>query len=151
MEVDEYFTPEGFANLKRYVENTDYDWYIIPITTYFKSPTLTVGMDDTFLPFIAKVTPELQCGKFPCSYKCDPTRKFNGEYHRILTGDSMHHYSWVRNDIMRKVNNSTARDNILRSSLLSDYESAKEGYYLEHWGKNLTLAENIFNIRVTDS
>ena len=63
----------------------------------------------------------------------------------------MHHYSWVRNDIMRKVNNSTARDNILRSSLLSDYESAKEGYYLEHWGKNLTLAENIFNIRVTDS
>jgi len=54
--------------------------------------------------------------------------------------------SWVRKDVKKKIRNSTARQNIERSSIVRDYTNAKEGYFCEFYGKTLERSPNVFGL-----
>lgn len=58
----------------------------------------------------------------------------------------MHHYSWIRPDVKKKVRNSTARQNIEKSTILTDYCQAKPEYYCQFYATKLEACENLFKI-----
>ncbi len=92
--------------------------------------------------------------------RIDPTRSMNIDYTPHSTTDggikdasgiewsdiTMHHQSWVRSDIRKKIRNSTARSNIERSSIVADYVNAKPGYFCQFYGKILVESPNVFGL-----
>jgi len=136
MDADELYNPEQFIEEKqRFIDNPDLAGLVCASRVYVKSPSLTIGLDTTLVPFIHKITPTLK-HEFNRSYpfawegksiRIDPTRSLNinsgVEWSHIV----MDHYSWVRSDIHRKIRNSTAKANIERTNIAKNFFHLKEG------------------------
>lgn len=156
MDSDEFYLKDEFIEEKEFIEENDVNGTVCQTQVYFKSPTLTIGLDHTLVPFIHKITPELKFGKFPnypFAYDkdehahIDPTRRLNVYQNIYLSGTlMMHHYSWVRRDYNLKIDNSSASKNLKKSSIYRDLENAKEGYYCEFYRSHLTKCDNPFKI-----
>ena len=160
---DEFYEPEEFRREWARFENPDLLGLVCRVKCYFKSPTLTIGYDTTLVPFIHKLTPNL-CHEFNRNYpfawtktngtpftqekqiRIDPTRSLNINSGVEWSDITMHHLSWVRSDIRKKIRNSTARQNIERSTIVTDYVNAKEGYFCHFYGKVLQVTPNIFGL-----
>ena len=150
-DIDEFYDQEEFKRELNRDQNL-----CCASQVYFKSPCLTIGLDVTIVPFIHKLTPELRCtfnAKYPFAFiqrmiRIDPTRQYNINYGVEWSPIIMHHYSYCRKDINQKIKNSTARNNIERSTILNDLVQATEGYYCQFYGKVLTRVENKFNLPV---
>lgn len=156
MDCDEFYDPMEFRMEKERIYKENLNGLVCNIQVYFKKPTLTIGLDpSTRVPFIQKITPRLRFRRnkqYPFAYdenggmRIDPTRQLSHskgiEWSNIL----MHHYSWVRKDIVKKIRNSTA--NLGRSSCLGDYANAKPGYFCKMYGAKITKCENKFNIKI---
>lgn len=158
---DELYKPFEFTRAwSRFLDDPKLKGLVIPCNVYFKSPTLTIGRDITLVPFIHELTPTIKHEfnrKYPYAWdregiRIDPTRSFN-----ILSGVQyteevvMEHYSWVRQDVDKKIRNSSARNNIERSTLKEDYLNAKAGYYCSYYHKILTECPNYFGIEMNAS
>lgn len=152
---DEYYHPEDFLKEKqRFIDNPDLQGLVCATQVYFKSPTLTIGLDTTLVPFIHKITPTLKHEfnrRYPFAWKgheikIDPTRSLNINSGVEWSDIVMHHYSWVRKDYAKKIRNSTARANIEKSTIRQDLEEAKEGYFCKFYQKTLHEAPNYFNL-----
>jgi len=143
MDCDEFFVTEELKGAKAHVEShPGIDWWVCDIKVYFKDIDLTVGIDKTKMAFIAKVG--IASGDTAGKYTIDWTRRYNSpNYEKINI--VMHHYSWVRKDINRKIVNSTARKHIERSSLLENYNNAYEGSRVAHYGTHLEKCEVPFD------
>jgi hypothetical protein len=157
MDSDEFYTKEDIE--KGFEEIGDNAGLICSCKTYFKRPTLTIGLDNTLVPFIHKLTPEIEFGwnrNYPFAWvnnqiRIDPTRQMNLNKGVVMSSAVMHHFSWVRKDVKKKIRNSTARVNLERSSILRDYAEAKEGYFCEFYKKRLEACPNIFGLpEITD-
>jgi hypothetical protein len=152
---DEFYHPEEFLREKqRFIDNPNLQGLVCATQVYFKSPTLTIGMDTTLVPFIHKLTPTLKHEfnrRYPYAWsgrdiKIDPTRSLNinegVEWSEIV----MHHMSWVRKDYQKKIRNSTARANIEKSTIMQDLLVAKDGVMCNFYGKVLYTVPNYFNL-----
>lgn len=156
LDCDEFYEREKFLNeWARFHINPDLKGMVASVEVYFKSPTLSAGMDTTLVPFIHKLTPDLAFvwnRNYPFAWidkqiRIDPTRQLNLTEGVIWTaGIHMHHYSWVRKDINQKIRNSTARNNILKSEIVHDLMLAKEGEKCKFYGTTLVRALVDFNI-----
>lgn len=154
MDADEFYTEEDIEKGKE--EIGDKAGLVCGLKCYFKSPTLTIGMDTTLVPFIHKLTPELKFGwnaAYPFAFtgirreiRIDPTRQMNLSSGVEWSNVVMHHYSWVRKNIRRKINNSTAKANLLKSTIVKDYIQSKDGYFCEFYKKSLEACPNIFGL-----
>lgn len=155
MDADEFYEPEPFLKEKqRFIDNPNLNGLVCASQVYFKSPTLTIGLDTTRVPFIHKITPTLKHEfnrRYPYAWegrdiRIDPTRSLNinegVEWSEIV----MHHMSWLRKDYEKKIRNSTARHNIEKSTIREDLLLAKEGYFCKFYGKVLSTAPNQFNL-----
>ncbi len=164
MDADEFYEPAAFLKEKqRFIDNPNLAGLVCRTQVYFKSPTLTIGIDTTLVPFIHKLTPGLQHEfnrKYPFAWtdqdgkpftdkkriRIDPTRSLNintgVEWSEII----MHHYSYVRRDLQKKIRNSTARENIQNSTLVHDYMHAKEGELCQFYNKKLARCPNLFGL-----
>ncbi len=129
--------------------------YVCRTKLYFKSPELTLGMDTTLVPFIHKLTPDLKFVRnynYPFSHDngkplIDPTRTMNINEGVQMCDVVMHHYSYIRSDIRKKIRNSSGvRVKHYGNQLIYDYQHAKEGYTSKFFGKKMQKAENIFNL-----
>jgi hypothetical protein len=148
------------ADADELYESVDVDYdaagTVVACQTYFKSPTLTIGLDVTLVPFVHKITANIAHAwnrTYPYAFdknggiRIDPSRQLN-----INDGVSfndkivMHHYSYVRDNINSKMENSTARNNIRKSVVLNDMENAKPGYFCKYYQKTLTEVPNQFGI-----
>lgn len=156
LDADEFYEPEALLKEKqRFIDNPDLAGLVCGLKCYFKLPTLTVP-DKTLVPFIHKITPELSFTwntKYPFAFegpkreiRIDPTRHLNINSGVEWSDITMHHFSWIRRDIKKKIRNSTARENIEKSTIVSDYMDAKAGYYCEFYKATLVECENLFNI-----
>lgn len=157
MDADEFYVREEFMKAKDEVKSEVLAGSVCRIQTYFKKPTLTIGIDNnTLVPFIHKITPNLEYKLnyhgYPFAYVngaavIDPTRRLNIHQGVKMMSITMHHYSWVRKDISLKMNNSSAN---LRGSrgdvLLEDLQNAKPGYFCRGYQKVLRECENLFNL-----
>ena len=115
--------------------------------TYFKEPTLMLDPPEAYyVPGLISLTPESRVGSFMCGFYCDPTRKPNIKLNEGRQW--MHHFSYVRKNMTRKIENSSAKVHIDRKKwmLLEDLAAAKDGYYSKFYQKRLKLVENFFNV-----
>ena len=78
--------------------------------------------------------------------RIDPTRQLSITSGVDMSDITMHHYSWIRKDVNKKIRNSTARNNIENSTIVRDYSNSKEGYYCEFYRAKLEVCDNLFNI-----
>ena len=153
---DEFYCADQFLKEKEKFFDNKLSGLVCASQVYFKSPTLTVGMDTTLVPFIHKLTQEIKFTwntKYPFAFegpkrsiRIDPTRQYNinsgVEWSEII----MHHYSYVRRDLQKKIRNSTARENIQNSTLVHDYMHAKEGEICQFYNKKLARCPNLFGL-----
>jgi len=121
---------------------------VAKIITYFKRPNLRLkSFDNYYVPFIHKLHPNTVTGMPTYPFYVDPTRRINTDEVFLIT-DSMHHFSYCRLDIERKMRNSSARNNIMKSKLLEDYNNPNlgAGYFLKDYGQTLIEFEDIFGL-----
>jgi hypothetical protein len=161
IDCDEFYLQEEFLKEKERVLNSGTNGLICRSQVYFNSPELTIGYDITLVPFLNKVDCNHVLNRnMPYAWsvmdnvpytikkqiRVDPTRQLSFtsgiEWSQIV----MHHYSYVRKDIKKKIRNSTARQNIEKSTVLNDLLHAKDGYYCEFYGKHLRKCPNVFGI-----
>lgn len=156
MDADELYEPEAFLREKqRFIDNPNLAGLVCASQVYVKSPTLTIGLDTTLVPFIHKITPTLK-HEFNRSYpyawqgkniRIDPTRSLNINSGVEWSDIIMHHFSHVRSDYPRKIRNSTARPNIEKMNLAHKIVHLKEGDIFDLYpGKPLVRVPNRFAI-----
>lgn len=158
LDCDEFYDEEEFEEEKERIYKYDLNGLVGSIIEYFGEPTLILPNCGTLIPFIHKVLPGLKYSfvdkKYPFAYdkdnkaRIDPTRRLNISKGVEWSGIKMHHYSWVRKDIERKIRNSSARKRLESSGILQDYYKAKPGYFCESIGKTLVKSVNKFNIHI---
>lgn len=141
IDCDEFYHSEEFAKAKK--EAIKHKATVCKMQTYFKKPNWTIGIDNYFVPFICKIS-SLQYGIKWFNFIVDPTRHTKEK--PIEVNITMHHYSWVRKDIERKINNSNARYNILKSDLIQDYNNAELGTIIKHWNKPIYETQDKFKL-----
>lgn len=146
VDCDEYY--EDFGKAKQQFIDSGAEGSVCQMYTYFKKPTLRFEKEDNYyVPFIHELRPETVAGGASYPYYVDPTRRIN-TLNVVEIDERMHHFSYVRRDIIMKVKNSSAKMNIERSQLLEDYYSDKvaPGYYVKDFKQKLIEVPNIFNI-----
>lgn len=157
MDADEFYLPKEFLKEKeRFHVDPNLAGLVCRVKCFFAHPCLTIGYDVTLVPFIHKITPNLQFEwntKYPYAFegpkreiRIDPTRQMNITEGVEWSDITMFHYSWIRDDYQKKIRNSTARENIERSTIVKDLLNAKEGYYCEFYGKQLEASSDPFNL-----
>jgi hypothetical protein len=147
MDCDELY--EHFVYSKSQFMDSGCDGSVARIITYFKKPTLRLKtFDNYYVPFIHKLHQNTVTGVREYPFYVDPTRRINTTGPPILISDSMHHFSWVRKNINRKIMNSSARKNILKSQLEEDYNAPNlgEGFYLKDYGQKLIEVQDLFGL-----
>jgi len=156
MDADEFYNPdELYCEKQRFIDNPDFMGLVCATQVYVKSPTLTIGLDTTRVPFIQRLTPHLKHEfnkKYPFAWegknlRIDPTRSTNATFGIEWSDIIMHHYSWVRSDYARKIRNSTAKANLERMDLGKKIVHLKEGDIFDLYpGKPLVRVPNRFSI-----
>lgn len=155
MDADEFYLPHEFNEAKKLFHvKPELQGLVCELKCFFKSPTLTIGVERTLVPFIHKLTPTIK-HEFNRSYpfawegqeiRIDPTRSLNINSGVEMCDVTMHHMSHIRKDMRKKIRNSTARKNLEQSSILQDYKNAKEGYFCEYYKKTLSYCPNNFDL-----
>jgi hypothetical protein len=143
LDCDEVYP--NFKELKKEFIDSGYDGSVCKINTYFgKANYCFDKFDNYYVPFIHKLNTDTVAGGRQYPFYVDPTRKINSNNVSLLQSGSMHHYSWVRDDIERKIRNSTARCNIEISQLLLDYKAVMllsandvDGFYIKDYDMKL--------------
>lgn len=151
IDCDEYY--EDFGKAKQQYISSGKSGSVCRLYTYFKHPTWRLEKPDNyFVPLIHELKPHTVAGAGNYPFYVDPTRKIN-ELNVAEIPSFMHHFSYVRKDIDRKVRNSSARANIEKSQLLKDYHSKEleafpEGFYIKDFYQKLVIVPNNFNIQL---
>lgn len=151
MDCDEIY--ENFSEAKKEFTDSGKDGSVCKMMTYFKRPEWRFeNPDNYYVPFIHKLNHNTITGVKEYPFYVDPTRRINTS-DVIEINTLMHHFSWVRKDIGRKVRNSSAKVNIEKSQLLPDYYSKElevnpEGFYVKDFYQKIKVVENKFNIYI---
>lgn len=151
IDCDEYFVPAQFEAAKDHLEAIDAEGSIIYSQGYFKQPDWELdNIDRIFVPFIHKYRPGLHCCGSNFPYLCDPTRTVDVKNVVVLPREMIlhHHYSWVRNDILRKIRNSSTSGVFEGSGIVEDYAKASVGSYVRLLDRRVRQGKNHFNITV---
>lgn len=154
VDCDEYYESFGVAK-KMYLASTK-EGSVCKLMTYFKHPTYRFEHPDNYyVPFIHRLRAETLSGKGKYPFYVDPTRRINTD-NVVELPVFMHHFSYIRTDIQRKIRNSSAKNNILKSNLLEDWykiglKEAENGYFVKDFGQKLMVVPNIFNIKVSNN
>lgn len=149
LDVDEYYKDFGEAK-EAYIQSGS-EGSVVGLYTYFKKPEWMFEKPDSYyVPFIHRLTGKTHTGAIHYPFRVDPTRKINTKNVSYLPY-YMHHFSWVRNDVTRKIRNSSARNNLRMSQILEAYnsphiEANPDGYYVAPFEQRIKVVDNYFNI-----
>lgn len=133
MDCDEYYITEDFKKIMDDIENNEYESSFCQMRTYYKDwEHQYLIPEDYYVPLIFKIKEGITY-RFnePCPVECDPTRKMKVVKFKIYERDEieMHHGSYIRNNIERKLVNSSALINYHKNlnNLISHYNNWKDG------------------------
>ncbi len=149
IDCDEYY--QDFGTIKDAYFNSEHAGSVLRLKTYFKKPTFMFDpIEDYYVPFIHLLREDTKAGSSSYKFYVDPTRAIN-ESEVIELPFFMHHYSWVRHDIMLKVRNSSANINnrlLKNQQIFDDYNSPdlKEGYLVANWNRKIKEVPDIFGL-----
>lgn len=136
------------ACVQAYIDS-GFEGSVCEIYTYFKLPTLRFeNPDNYFVPFIHKLERNTKAGTPNYPFYVDPTRSVNCE-NVVKLPIFMHHFSYIRKDIGRKIRNSSAKANLQASTIWYDYTNAIPGYHVKpFFDQKLIEMPNQFNIEI---
>jgi hypothetical protein len=125
MDSDEFYTDEQFKYMKKTMEEGNYDSSACQMTTYYKDSIYRLDPKEEYyvsLPFKIRQGKEYVIGH-PFPVLVDPTRRMEPGNCKVFTRDEieMHHMSYVRKDIRKKLQNSSASPNFKNIDKLVDY------------------------------
>jgi len=130
IDTDEYYSVNQFKNMKKTIIDGNYDSSVCQMITYYNKPNYRIEPKETYyVPLIYKIRKNISFGKYKFPVTVDPTRKIHPGKCKIFTRDEieMHHFSYVRNNILKKLNNSSAKKNFESEiSFLVDYFNSWE-------------------------
>lgn len=110
MDCDEFYDSNEFAQAKQEFIDKGLDTSYVGLHTYFMRPTYRLTPDEAYyVPFICTTDVLKVGGKFPAYV--DPTRGVSPAGKCEELSIKMHHMSYVRKDIGRKLRNSSASVN----------------------------------------
>ena len=158
MDADEVYESEPFLKAKERFNDPELQGIVCASQVYFKSPSLTIGLDVTLVPHIHKIQPGIKHEfnrRYPFAWidgkiRIDPSRSLNINSGVKWDDIILHHFSWTRKDYKKKIRNSTAKNNIQTSTVLTDLGLAKEGYFCNFYRKSLVPATVDFGIYEQD-
>lgn len=151
---DEFYHDHEFIQDKKIVYENDLNGVVHRLKVLFKKPTLWCE-DHTLVPGICKLTPNTKTGNFrdfPFAYDADgnghidPCRRLNYRDKVEMSDHYMIHASWLRSDYELKIQNSSARNNLRKSSIYKDLENAEPGVWNEFYRQTLRECANYFNL-----
>ena len=131
MDSDEYYLLDEFKYLKKIILEGDYDSSACMLQTYYKEPIYRLDPpEDYYVSLLYKITnnSNYQLGK-RLPVLVDPTRCMEPGNCKIFKRDEiqMHHLSYIRKDIRKKLQNSSAVVNFKeRVDKLVDYHNKWE-------------------------
>lgn len=155
-DADEFYFKEDIEQGRNiFMLDPTLNGLVCGLNVYIKKPTLFCA-DHTLVSFITKLQSETKVGafkNFPFAYDgqgnahIDPTRRFNYSNNvEFLDDVKMHHFSWCRKDVNLKIENSSARNNIKKSSIYEDLANAAPGVYNHFYRQKLQECPNYFNL-----
>ncbi len=159
MDSDEFYTDGQFNFIKEEMLKGDFDSSACQMTTYYKNPIHRLDPKEEYyvsLLFKIRSGVEYVMGK-PFPVLVDPTRRMDAGICKIFTREEieMHHMSYVRKDIKKKVTNSSAKVNFEAwiPEFLDYFNKWEYGKDALMPGRppgryNIVEVENIFNINV---
>lgn len=123
---DHYYNPHEFKAAKEELIAIPNDITYTKMYTYYKDPSWQLTpMEDYYMPFICKLTPETKiCSRFPV--RVDPScgiwpyKTYKGYDEKQLI---LHHYSMIRQDIRNKFKNAAASINWNADAFVNEYEN----------------------------
>lgn len=125
MDSDEFYTDEQFKYMKKVMEDGDFDSSACQMVTYYKEPIYRLDPKEEYyvsLLFKIRQGVEYVMGH-PFPVLVDPTRRVKPGRCQIFSREEveMHHMSYVRKDIRKKLQNSSASPNFRNIDKLVDY------------------------------
>lgn len=155
VDCDEYYDTAEFQNAKKRIEEQGIEASVLSMYTYYKYPHWRIsGLDTYHVPFIHRLHADTEPRNPDYPFKVDPTRSVNIREEVVeFSADFcvMHHFSWVRNDIARKMRNSSAKGYFDKhyKAFMKEYEQMKVGDPLLHWPeKRVEAVPNNFAIQL---
>lgn len=153
MDSDEYYHSDEFTIAKEIIDETGTKGTVVSLRTYFAEPTLMLAKrENYFVPFIHELNQNTIIGGGSYPFWVDPTRKVKGmsiQSVKHLEFLDMHHFSYVRNDIDSKIQNSTAHVNLNRQKnvIFTDISNAHHTKYSEFYSCPLEEVPDIFEVK----
>jgi len=115
MDTDEFYRKDQLENIKNIYIEESLEAGFAQMQTYYKFPTTVLDPpEDYYVSLFYKIKKDnnyyLGC---QTPVLVDPTRRINSNFHRVFTRDEieMHHMSYVRDNIINKFSNSSAKQN----------------------------------------
>lgn len=153
-DADEFYEQDQFAKEKERIESRNLNGLVSSLRVYIKEPTLSCE-DHTLVPFIHKLLPNTCVGAhkyYPFAVDkqgnahIDPSRRVNYTSRIEMSSAVMHHYSYVRQDIELKINNSSANLRKSAQVIREEMMDAKPGYISKLYHRELVTSPNYFNL-----
>jgi hypothetical protein len=156
MDADEFYMQDEFKAEKERVEKDNLNGIVCRLKVYIKSPILWCE-DHTLVPSIHRLFKNTTVGNFKHypfnideqgNSHIDPCRRINC-FDRIQMSEMiMYHYSYVREDINLKIDNSSAKLSRSREVIYEDLSNAKPGYRSKLYHRELKESPNYFNLQL---
>lgn len=154
-DVDEFYKPDELISVKNVMSNENYDFSMVTYITYYKNPTyLIIPHLKNLITFIHPVDNKYEINDlFP--FKIEPTRRFT-KYQKckIFSMDEIviHHMSFIRKDIRKKLENSDSGKFYNIGQFVSKFNKYKLGDRLcvlpDFLNRRTIEVPNIFNINI---
>ena len=114
MDTDEYYDIDQFKYLKRIMVEGNFDSSACQMMTYYKEPIYRLEpKEEYFVSLIFKIRDGIEFNSVGFPVVVDPTRRMVcGNFKKFTRGEiEMHHMSYVRKNINKKMTNSSAKGN----------------------------------------
>lgn len=155
MDTDEFYLPEELLKDKSlFKDNPELNGIVHKLKVFVGKPTLCCD-DHTLVPGIQKLMRNSEVGNFkhyPFAYDkqgnahIDPTRRTNETKGVIMSDHYMWHFSYVRENIDLKIQNSSANLKRSEDRIKRDIQNAAPGYVSELYHRPLEEVPNYFSL-----
>lgn len=161
MDTDEMYLFEDYNKALKEFLDGGFDSSFCQMQTYYKRPDMIVSPPETyFVPLFYKISGRRSKFRFEFiqDYQvvCDGTRMIKAGFPKMFTRDEieMHHFSYVRNSLDSKVENSSAqmgnREKEMVKNHFNNWKYGEKGIFLGNQIFNLKETKNHFKIKVND-
>ncbi len=157
IDCDELYITEQFRKAKEDFLAGGYDTSFCKMLTFYKLPTMQLDPpEEYYVPLFYKIKDDTEFRYYKVyPVMCDPTRRVQSGHPRIFNRDEiqMYHYSYVRNNLSSKLNNSSIQESKEEKKQILDHfknwKSKEDGAFLMSEQKyDLIEVENLFKIKL---